>query len=178
MKPVTEMESWGSVSRKAYWDRDVPLDKWRDGISTGHRSYLPDAVARMEVAEFVHFYGAKRFVADWPLLLSLLPEAVARRAGVYNLAWSRLAGGGWNLRPFPDFHALPERRRQFLVAVAKTPGKSIHEVAESLGMQYRRAHEHAVGLMQSGKIRGVEVVEGSRRKTKLYPAYGNLRQAE
>jgi hypothetical protein len=170
MKPLAEVESWEIVSKKTYWDRDVPLEKWRDRISTGHRSYLPDAVTGMDVSEFIHFYGAKRFVRDWPLLRSLLPEMAAMKTGVYDMAWSRLAGGGWNLRPTPDFNALRERRRQFMVAVANMPGRSIYEVAKALGMQYRRAHEHAVNLIQAGKIRGKAVIEGGHRKTKLYPA--------
>lgn len=174
MKPTMEVASWEAVSKKAYWDRDVPLEKWRDRVFTGHRSYLPDAVGGMAVSEFVHFYGAKSFVRDWPRLRSHLPETVARKAGVYDLAWSWLAGGGWNLRPVSDFNAMPERRRQFMVAVARAPGKSIYELAKSIGMQYRRAHEHAINLMQAGKVRGKAVVEGGRRKTKLYPAYGEL----
>ena len=175
---MATVESWEAVSRKTYWDRDVPLEKWRDRISTGHRSYLPDAVSAMSVQEFVHFYGAKKFIRDWPFLRSCLSEEEARKAGVYDLAWSRLAGGGWNLRPSPDFNSIPKRRRQFLTAVAKTPGMSIYEVAKSLGMQYRRAHEHAVNLIHAGKVRGKDVVEGGRRKTMLYPAYGESHVAQ
>jgi hypothetical protein len=171
MKPMVKGASWEAVSRKAYWDRDVPLEKWRERISTGHRSYLPDAVSAMAVAEFIHFYGVNRFVRDWPVLRAHLPDKVAEKAGVYDLAWSRLAGGGWNLKPSQDFNAMPARRRQFLVTVARTPGKSIYEVAKSLGMQYRRAHEHAVNLIREGKIRGSDVVEGGHRKIKLYPSY-------
>lgn len=177
MKPPTEVESWEAVSKKAYWDRDIPLEKWRDRVSTGHRSYLPNAVTGMEVSEFAHFYGVRRFVQDWPFLRAQLPEKAARKTGIYDLAWSWLAGGGWNLRPSPDFCAMPKRRRQFLVAVAKTPGRSIYEVAKSLGMHYRRAHEHAVNLIQAGKVRGKDVVEDGRRKTKLYPAYGEHHRA-
>lgn len=172
MRPPMKVESWEVVSKKVYWDRDIPLEKWRDKVSTGHPSYLPDAVTRMEVSEFTHFYGFRKFIRDWPFLRAKLPESAVRKVGVYDIAWSWLAGGGWNLRPFPDFYAMPERRRQFLVAVAKIPGRSIYEVAKSLGMQYRRAHEHAVNLIRAGKIRGKNVVEDGRRKTKLYPAYG------
>lgn len=93
--------------------------------------------------------------------------------GVYDIVWSKLAGGGWNLRPFSDFYTMPERRRQFLMAVAKAPGKSIYEIAKLLDMQYRRAHDHALTLIKSGKIRGKEKVENGHRKTKLYPAYGS-----
>ena len=170
MKSMAEVESWDAVSKKAYWDRNVPLEKWKDGISVGHRSYLPDAVLGMDVAEFVRFYGARRFIQDWPALRTYLPKNVVAKAGVYDLAWSKLAGGGWNLKPFPDFNTMPARRRQFLLAVSKTPGKSIYEVAKNLGMQYRRAHEHAVNLIREEKVRGVDVVEGGHRKTKLYPS--------
>lgn len=170
MKPLAQIESWESVSRKAYWDRNVSLEKWRERTSDGHRSYLPDAVLGMDFQEFVHFYGMKRFIQDWPLLRSKLPEQVANKSGLYDLAWSRLAGGGWNLRPFPEFYSLPKRRRQFLAAVAKNPGKSIYEVAKSLDLQYRRAHEHAANLIKEGMIFGKAVVEGGRCKMKLYPS--------
>jgi hypothetical protein len=172
-----DVASWEAVSKKAYWDRDIPLEKWQDRVSIGHRSYLPDAVTGMDVSEFAHFYGLRKFVRDWPLLRAKLPEKSARKAGVYDMAWSRLAGGGWNLRPTPDFSTMPERRRQFMIAVAKAPGRSIYEIAKSLGMQYRRAYEHAVNLIQGGKIRGKEVVEGGHRKTKLYPTYGECQEA-
>ncbi|MBI5900532.1 MAG: hypothetical protein HZB40_15040 [Rhodocyclales bacterium] len=171
MKLMADGKSWEEVSRKAYWDRSVQLEKWREEISAGHRSYLPGAVSGMSVSEFVHFFGKERFIADWPRLRALLPGKIASKAGVYDLAWSKLAGGGWNLRPTPDFNAMAARRRQFLVAVARTPGKSIYEVAKSLGMQYRRAHEHAVNLIRDGKLRGSEVVENGHRKIKLYPYY-------
>ena len=171
MKEMNTVESWESVSKKAYWDRDVPLPRWIERVATGHRSYLPDAVSAMNVSEFIRFYGVKRYIRDWPVLRSHLPEDVAKKTGVYDLAWSRLAGGGWNLKPYPDFNNMPKRRQQFLMAVAKTPGRSIYEVAKSLDMQYRRAHEHAMKLMQEGKMRGAEVLEDGHKKTKLYPLY-------
>lgn len=174
MKPYDPAETWETVSRKAYWDRDVPLDRWREKISVGHPSYLPDAVASMGVAEFIHFFGTDSFLRDWPRLRTHLPAAIAAtRAGIYDLAWSRLAGGGWNLRPTPDFHSMPARRGQFLVEVARMPGRSIYALAQALGMQYRRAHDHAVALIGERKIRGVETVQGGRRRTKLYPVYAD-----
>lgn len=172
MKPMVEIESWDAVSKKVYWDRSVALEKWRERVAEGHRSYLPDAVSTMNVREFIHFYGAGRFVSDWPSLRGLLPEAVAKHAGIYDLAWSRMAGGGWNLRPTEDFFSMPAKRRLFLLSVAKHPGKSIYEIAKSLGMQYRRAHEHAENLVKAGRIRSDDVIEGGHRKRKLYPAYG------
>lgn len=172
MKSPMKLETWESVSKKVYWDRDIPLEKWKDRISVGHHSYLPDAVTGMKVSEFVHFYGVKKFIRDWPVLRAKLPEKTVRKVALYDMAWSNLAGGGWNLRPTPDYFAMPERRRQFMVAIAKTPGRSIYEIAKALDMQYRRAHEHAINLILSGKVRGKDVKESGRRKTKLYPAYG------
>jgi hypothetical protein len=57
VKLLLEVASWEVVSKKAYWDRDIPLEKCRSQVSTAHRSYLPDAVFWMDVSEFVHFYG-------------------------------------------------------------------------------------------------------------------------
>lgn len=174
MKPRNEIESWDAVSKKVYWDRDVTLDKWREMVHAGHRSYLPDAIATMDVTEFVHFYGAKRFVQDWPTLRCALQGPAAQRASTYDLAWSRLAGGGWNLRPVKDFHDMPKRRKQFMAQVALSPGQSIYELAQSLGMQYRRAHEHAQTLINEGKLRDQETVENGRHKRKLFPSYAPL----
>lgn len=171
MKPMNTVESWESVSKKAYWDRDVSLEKWLDKVSVGHPSYLPDAISAMDVSEFLHFYGVKKFTRDWPELRSHLPENFAQKTGVYDLAWSKLVGGGWNLKPYADFNLMPKRQQQFLVAVAKTPGLSIYEVAKALDMQYRRAHEHVVNLRREGKMRVCDVLENGRKKTRLYPLY-------
>ena len=171
MKTSNSTDSWESVSKKAYWDREISLEKWREMVSKGHRSYLPDAVTGMNVSEFVHFYGVAKFKTDWPMLRAQLPEKAAKKAHLHDAIWSKLVGGSWNLRPSPDFYAMPERRRQFLVAVAKKPGCNIYEIGNSLGMQYRRAHEHAKNLTRTGEIRSKTIFEGGRRKTKLFPAY-------
>uniref|UniRef100_UPI0040556862 hypothetical protein n=1 Tax=Orrella sp. TaxID=1921583 RepID=UPI0040556862 len=164
---------WEVVSKKAYWDRDVNLDNWRERLALGHRSYLPDAVIAMHAKEFLHFYGVKPFVQDWPRLRAQLPANFANRVALYDVFWSQLAGGGYNLKPTPDFYEMPKRRREFLIAVAKYPGKSIYEIAKRLDMQYRRAHDHAATLIEAGRIKGREIVEGGRRKIRLYPAYGH-----
>jgi len=169
MKTPLNVEPWEAISKRAYWDRDIPLERWQERVAAGHRSYLPGAVSAMTAFEFAHFYGWKKFTRDWPELRARLPEDVAIKAGMYDLAWSRLVGGGWNLRPFPEFSALPQRRRQFLIAVAQSPGRSIYELSKALGIQYRRAHDHAAQLTRDGRIFGKEVVDGGRRKTKLYP---------
>ena len=164
--------SWEMVSKKVYWDRDVPLERWRENISVGHRSYLPDAVSTMTPAEFVRFYGASKFKRDWPAIRTKLPNETVKFAAVFDLAWSRAVGGGWNLRPTEDFFSMPEKRRAFLTQVARAPGLSIYEIAKSLGLQYRRGHDHAKNLLGDGKIRAVETIERGHRKLKLFPTYG------
>ena len=170
MKEISPGESWEAASRRAYWDRDVPLESWRMMVRAGHRSYLPDAIVRIPVAQFVHFYGTEQFLLDWPMIRALLPVEAAEKAGMHDIVWSRLAGGGWNLRPSPDFYRMPRRRREFLARVARSPGESIYRIAKSLSMQYRRAHDHAMSLIREGRITAVAAVEGGHRKLKLFPS--------
>lgn len=162
-------DHWESVSRQAFWDRQVPLQRWREKVGVAHRAYLPASVANLTARQFIRFYGVDRFTRDWPRLRAGLPASAIPHLGLYDLAWSQLAGGGWNLRPTADFFALPQKRRAFLAQVAKCPGKSIYETAKDLGMQYRRAHDHAKWLTQAGKISGRETISKNRRKTCLYP---------
>jgi hypothetical protein len=68
------VDSWETLSKKVYWDRDVPLERWRERISTGHRSYLPAAVSTMTPTEFVRFYGLSKFKRDWPALRAKLSK--------------------------------------------------------------------------------------------------------
>lgn len=167
------VDSWETLSKKVYWDRDVPLERWRERISVGHRSYLPAALSTMTPAEFVRFYGLSQFKRDWPALRAKLPKKTVKYAPVFDLAWSQAVGGGWNLRPTEDYFSMPERRRDFLTQVARVPGMSIYEVAKSLGLQYRRAHDHAANLLRDGKIRAVETIERGHRKMKLFPTYAS-----
>jgi hypothetical protein len=119
--------------------------------------------------EFVRFYGVEKFRSDWPALRAALTPEAEKRAAVYDLAWSRIVGGGWNLKPKGDFFDIPERRRAFLIEVSRRPGESLYEVAQALGMQYRRAHDHYVRLVNDGKIMVKEAMEGGRWKKKLFP---------
>lgn len=162
-------ESWETVSKKVFWDRDVPLERWRVGVASGHRSYLPDSISTMTPAVFIRFYGLDGFKRGWPAMRAALPAETLCYAGVYDLAWSQAVGGGWNLKPTADWDEMPERCRSFLTQVAKIPGQSIYEVAKNLGMQYRRAHDHAVWLTKTGKILQVAAVERGHRKIKLFP---------
>lgn len=164
-------EPWAVVSKRIYWDRDVPLARWRERIAEGHRSYLPDAIATLSPVEFIRFFGRANFKRNWPALRASLPETHLRHAPVYDLAWSRALGGGFNLQPSEAFQNLPTKRKAFLIEAMRAPGQSIYEVARALGMQYRRAHEHATHLRQSGLVRSLDTLENGRRKVKLFPVY-------
>ena len=161
--------SWESISKKVFWDRDVALERWRERVAQGHHSYLPTSVATMAPAEFVRFYGLAEFKRDWPTMRALLPADAMRHTGVFDLAWSVAVGGGWNLKPTQDFLALPEKRRAFLTHVARYPGKSIYEIARQLGLQYRRAHDHASWLTKADNIKRVAITEKGRSEIRLFP---------
>lgn len=170
MKHRHEVLPWEALSKKAYWDRDVPLNIWKEGIAEAHRSYLPGAVKAFDPIEFIHYYGANEFKSDWPRLRKRLEaDMVRRHAAVYDLAWSRLVSGTWNLAPDERVTALPERRREFLFAVSRRPGSSIYAIAAGLGMQYRRAHDHARELSQAGFVLMKPTVQGGRLSNKLFP---------
>ena len=170
MSEAARSDTWRTLSKKVFWDRDVALQRWRERVAAGHRSYLPDSIATLTPVEFVRFYGLDNFKRDWPALRAALPKETLKFASVFDVAWSHAVGGGWNLVPAADYYAMAARRRDFLTEVARAPGKSIYEVAKSLGMQYRRAHEHAGSLIEAGKIRSVDAVESGIRKRRLYPA--------
>ncbi len=176
MKPriksaMLDAQAWEKISKKTYWDRDVPLDVWRERTRQAHRSYLPEAVRRMQVREFAYFYGKDAFVADWPRLKAALPRDVAASAGMYDIAWSQLAGGSFNLRPVPQFYDMASKQREFFVEAMRTPGSSIYQIAKRLGMQYRRAHDHAQALIAQGIVRDKPVDSGGRKQRLLYPSY-------
>ena len=49
------------------------------------------------------------------------------------------------------------------------PGNSIYGIAKHLGLQYRRAHDHAEYLVATRKIRAMKTVENGHQKFRLYP---------
>ena len=169
MAEATRIDTWATLSKKVFWARDVALERWRERVAAGHRSYLPDSIATLTPVEFVPFYGLDNFKRDWPALRAALPQETLKFASVFDVAWSHAMGGGWNLVPATDYYGMAAKRRAFLTEVARVPGKSIYEVAKNLGMQYRRAHEHAGRLIEAGKIRSVDAVENGIRKRRLYP---------
>ena len=170
MKHRDEVLPWDVLSKKAYWDRDVPLATWQQRVREAHRSYLPGAIKAFDPVEFIHYYGVDAFKADWPRLRRSLAADIARRhAAVFDLAWSRLISGTWNLAPDERVTSMPKRRRDFLFAVARKPGSSIYVIAAMLGMQYKRAHEHAKELSQAGLVLIKPAVQTGRLSNLLFP---------
>lgn len=164
-------QAWEKISKRVYWDRDVPLALWRERVGQAHRSYLPEAVKRMHVREFIYFYGKDAFVLDWPRLKAALPLDIASSSGMYDIFWSQLAGGSFNLRPVPQFYDLAAKQREFLIEAMRMPGSSIYQIAKRLGMQYRRAHDHAQALIAQGIVRDKAMDNGMRKQRLLYPSY-------
>jgi len=115
-------EDWETVCKKVYWDRTIPLERWQERIAAGHRSYLPDAVSILNPVEFARYYGSENFKRDWPRLRSMLPAEFLQFAPVYDAAWSHAVGGGWNLKPTPDYFSMPKRRKAFLTEIVRTLG--------------------------------------------------------
>lgn len=170
MKHRHEVPPWDTLSKKAYWDRDVPLEKWKNGIAEAHRSYLPGAVKAFDPVEFIHYYGVRAFKDDWPRLRKSLDVDIAKHhAAVFDLAWSRLISGTWNLAPDERITTMSKRKREFLFAVSRRPGSSIYLIASVLGMQYRRAHEHAHDLNKAGLVVMKPTVQSGRLSNLLFP---------
>lgn len=158
---------WELVARSVFWNRDVSLEAWRLGVTTGHRSYLPDSVKRMSAWNFVRFLGRKTFVEKWPEIREFLqPDffGVPR----LDVAWSYAATGGFNMPPKAARVALPARTREILEIVAFNQGCSIADVAGRSGMPYRQAYGHVSKLVELGLVRKRLDGRGTRRTTRLY----------
>lgn len=170
MKHRSEILSWDILSTKAYWDRDVSLSNWKEYAHKAHRSFLPGAVKVFDPVEFIHYYGVEEFKVDWPRLRKSLDADTAKRhAPVFDLAWSRLISGSWNLAPDERIASMPPRKREFLFTVARKPGLSIYAIASMLDMQYRRAYDHAKDLIKTGILLVKPSVQSGRVSNLLYP---------
>ncbi|WP_430228425.1 winged helix-turn-helix domain-containing protein [Paraburkholderia tropica] len=148
-----EPMSWDRIKRRVYWDRDVSLEKWQEFTAAAHPSFLPAAVYRMHVLDFIHYYGAKQFVQDWPRLREKLPLKEQKRAGWYDAVWSHLVSHSKNLFPVSDFWDMPRIRRDVMIAAAKEPGMNIDELADKLDVNATKLEAHVKELMDQGKLR-------------------------
>ena len=115
MKRRSEILPWDALNKKAFWDRDVPLATWRQGVQEGQRSYLPGAVAAFDPVEFIHYDGVDAFKADWPRLRQSVEAGAVHRLPLFDLAWSRLVSETWTVPPDERIASLLARKRDFLV---------------------------------------------------------------
>lgn len=159
---------WEEVARSVFWSRDVPLEKWREGILAGHRSYLPDSIKRMSPTNFVRFLGRAAFREHWPHIRQCVPPELSKSAGPLDYLWSWLESGTFNLKPESVFMRWPGRRREIYDQVVHHPGISIYAAAKAANVPYRRAHDHVRALMDEGLVRAKEG-HGPRRAQHLYP---------
>ena len=97
MSEAARIDTWGTLSKKVFWDRDVALERWRERVAAGHRSYLPDSIATLTPVEFVLFYGLDNFKRDWPALRAALPKETLKFASVFDVrgATRWAAAGTW-----------------------------------------------------------------------------------
>lgn len=168
MKRISEILPWPILSKKAFWDRSVLLVAWREKVQEKHPSYLPGTISTFDPTEFIYYYGIDAFKTEWPKLRQGIEAVAAQRLPIFDLAWSRLVSGSWNVPPDERVASLPARKRDFLFAVGRTPGGSIYATANALGMQYKRAHVHARDLCDAGLLRMQPSIENGRMRNLLF----------
>jgi len=164
---ASDAAPWERVARRVFWSRKVPLQKWRDGILTGHYSYLPDSIRYMSPQNFVRFLGREAFVDQWPLIRQHVPRELVRNAAPLDALWSWHSSSTFNLRPEAALAKWPGRRRELFDQVVHAPGISIYRAAKQANMPYRRAHDHVRAMIELGLVRTREG-SGPRKETRLY----------
>lgn len=137
---------WEVVARTVFWSKDVPLEAWRAGVLAGHRSYLPESVARMSPWNFARFLGRKTFVDRWPHIRDFLsPDALGLAR--LDVAWSYAATGSFNMPPQAAGMELSDRSREIPNAVVRDQGMSIAEVTKLLNVSRHEALACAAELV-------------------------------
>ncbi|MDR2154371.1 MAG: hypothetical protein LBE78_05020 [Burkholderiaceae bacterium] len=145
----------------------MPLQRWREGILAGHRSFLSDSIRYMSARNFVRFLGRETFVDQWPLIRRHVPPELVHEAAPLDALWSWHRSGTFNLRPESALARWPGRRRALFDQVVREPGISIYRAAKQAHMPYRRAYDHVQALSRQGLIR-TRVGNGPRKQTRLY----------
>jgi hypothetical protein len=92
-------DPWEAVARSVFWSREVPLQKWREGVLAGHRSYLPDSIQYMSSRNFVRFLGRDTFVEHWPRIRQHVPPEFSKYAAPPNRRACLTAGPTATSRP-------------------------------------------------------------------------------
>lgn len=158
---------WDVVARSVFWSRDVDLQAWRDGIISGHRSYLPESVTLMSTWHFVRFLGRSSFEKHWPeVRLKLMPFHRGRAR--LDVAWSVCVSGTFNMPPEAAQAVFPGRSRQVFDAIVHHQGASIYEVSHLANVPYRRTHAHVQSLVKKGLVKSFTDHSGARTKRRLY----------
>ncbi len=158
---------WEAVARSVFWSRDVDLATWRERVMSGHRSYLPDSVARMSSRNFVRFLGRNQFRQHWPRIRTLLAPG-GRGVSRLDAAWSFIETGTFNMPPQAALASWPGRSREVYDAIIQQQGASIYEVSKTAGVPYRRAYSHVRALELRSLVRSYIDDSGPRPKRRLY----------
>lgn len=162
--------AWADVAPRAFWDRVVAEAEWREGFLAGSPAYLPPTLHALEPREAIPLLGLPAFVEAWPRLRKTAlatGAAPARRVRKWDVYWSLAATGTLDVAPLDTWMSLPRRAKEFLRHVSAHPGTSIYAAAKSLGMAYRRAHDHAHRLIALGFLKGHPDASGPRRQVRL-----------
>ena len=159
--------AWEVVARAVFWNRDVALSTWRERILAGHKSYLPDSVARMSTKNFIRFLGRGKFLQCWPQIRTFLTPGAS---GLSRLdeAWSFMTTGTFNMPPEAALVSWPGRCKDVYDAIVHHQGASIYGVAVAAGVPYRRAHNHVQNMERQGLVRSFIDRTGPRPRRRLY----------
>lgn len=168
---ATPAKPWAVVSKLVYWDRDVLLDKWQVKKLEGSASYLPAAIRRMTVADFVYFLGKQSFIDHWPAIRDFVPSVDKAYAAKHDLTWSWLKSGTFNMKPESSKASWPGRKWEVYQEVLQHPGSSIYALAKRANMPYRKAHANVQELISEQLIHARQRIGNSngRRQSALYP---------
>lgn len=158
---------WSVTSRLVFWNRDVSLEDWREGILAAKRAYLPDSVQHMQPVHFVKFLGREAFIKEWPRVRHALEASHPGRAKL-DLYWSRLSTGTFDADPDACLLNLPGRSREAYDYLVKNQGASVYQLAQDVNIPYRRAHDHVTRLTEVGLISSRYTEDEPRLKRRLY----------
>ena len=158
---------WSAVARMIFWNRDVALEAWRDGIRASNRSYLPDSVRWMRPQHFVRFLGRDVFAAEWPRIRRALEGRHPGKA-MLDMHWSRITTGTFDADPDSALITLPGRCKEAYDYLVQHQGASIYELARGARIPYRRAHDHVTRLTEVGLLSSLYTEDGPRKKRRLY----------
>lgn len=175
--PLDSNAPWGKVARTVFWNRDVSLERWRNGILKAGKAYLPESVRWMRPQHFIRFLGRDTFVAEWPRLRRALEADHPGKARL-DLHWSVITSGTFNANPDSVLLDLPGRSREAYEYLVRHQGVSVYELAKGTGIPYRRAHDHVKRLADTGLLQSRYCKTGARTKRLLYTLPAKIHQSQ